>query len=302
MYRPRNKRMPTVIREITERQQKVLVALERYDHLDTKHLSLLTGLSLGNIKKPLRDLFDAGLIERPPNNGYRRDRLKDPQVHKRTALGTDWLERHDLIPHRAIYRAAGGQPPHDLAVAQLLVCIELAHREAGLRFITADEILADAPRATKDMKTPFRFETDHGFVIPDAVFSTEYESKYQISFVEVNLSDHGEKAYKRKAQAYGDIIFGGIYKKQLALEQYARVLTFDTSMTSTNTMMRHTEDRDPSYFKLIPTYGRFEIAPPPVENILDNWRDIKGHDITLKEPKHGSTRKTAKPVRAERHA
>ena len=204
-------------------------------------------------------------------------------MHKRTEAGTDWLERHDLVPHRATYRAAGGQPPHDLAVSQLLACIELAHKAAGLPFFTADEIIARAPDETRRMKQPWRFETSHGHLIPDAMFATEYPDDFRISFVEVNLSDHGDQKYERKARAYTELIFRGIYKNQLGMEQYARVLTFDASPSTMQTMLKHTEDRDPAYFKLIPSYGRFEIAPPPVENILDNWRDLKGHTINLKE-------------------
>jgi hypothetical protein len=282
--RKRNVRVPEPLREPSERHKKILLALESYNHLDTKHLALITGLSLDNLEEPARKLFHSGLVDRPSNNLYRRDRLNDPIVHKRNDVGTDWLERHELVPPRAIYTGRGGQPPHDLAVSQLMACIKLAHDAAGLRFYTADEILAQAPEETQKLETPFRFETGFGHVIPDAVFATGYgDDEFRISFVEVNLSDHGEKAYKRKAEAYRDLIFAGIYKKQLGMKQYARVLTFDTSKATTAAMLKHTEKRDKSCFKYIPDYGRFEAAPPPVQNILENWRTPTNHSITLEE-------------------
>ena len=283
MNRPRNTRILTPLRKISGRHEKILIALERYDHLDTKHLALITGLSLKNLEVPARQLFDAGLVDRPAPNLYKRDRRNDPAVHRRTDASTDWLERHDLVPHRAVYRAAGGQPPHDLAVSQLGVCIELAHQAAGLPFFTADEIMAKAPEATRNQKNPFRFETSHGHILPDLLFATEYADEFLISFMEVNLSDHGEQEYKRKQLAYDELIFAGIYKNQLGMKQKARLLTFDNSLSTTKAMLRHTQRRDPFYFKMIPTYGRFEIAPPPVENILENWRDLKGHTIDLTE-------------------
>lgn len=288
MIRKRNVRIVTPLREVGSRAEKILIALERYDHLDTKHLCLITGLSAKNIEVPLRQLFDAGLVDRPPNNLYRRDRLKDPQVHKRTDVGTDWLERHNLIPYRAVYRAAGGQPPHDLAVSQLLCATELEHREAGLPFFTVDEIIAKAPQETRQMKQPYRFETSNGHLIPDAIFATGYPNdEFLITFVEVNLSDHGEQKYKRKVAAYNELIFRGIYKQQLGMEQYARVLNFDNSPATMRTIIKLSEDRDPFYFKLIPEYGRFEIAPPPAVAVLDNWRTTKGRIVTLKEPPNG---------------
>ena len=135
----------------------------------------------------------------------------------------------------------------------------------------------------RKMKQPYRFETSYGHLIPDAMFATEYADDFRIHFMEVNLSDHGEQKYERKARAYSELIFSGIYKNQLGMTQKARVLTFDTSRSTTNAMLKHTERRDPAYFKLIPGYGRFEIAPPPVENILANWRDVKDHIIDLTE-------------------
>jgi hypothetical protein len=283
MNRKRNVRVPLDLRTVSERQEKVLIALERYDHLDSKHLSLLTGLSRDNLKKPLRDLFDAGLILRPPQRNYKRDTLNDSQVYKRTSAGTDWLERHNLLPPRAAYIGAGGQPPHDLAVSQLLVCIEMAHREAGLPFFTIEEIIAAAPEETRRLKTPHRFETSNGHIIPDAMFSTQYGDEFLLSFMEVNLSDHGEAKYQKKARAYAELIFRGIYKTQLGMQQYARILTFDNSNATMKDMLKHTEARDPAFFKLIPSYGRFEAAPPPVENILENWRDVKGRLADLRK-------------------
>jgi hypothetical protein len=274
MNRKRNVRILEPIRNVSQRQTKVLVALERYGQLDSKHLSLITGLSMDNIAEPLLKLFHSGLVDRPPNNLYRRDRLKDAQVYKRTDLGLDWLERHQIVPHRAILVAAGGSPHHDLAVAQLLACIEAAHLESGLTFYPAGAILSNSPAKTQKLTSPFRFEVGSGHVLPDATFATGYGNDlFCTSFIEVNLSDHGTDKYKKKSAAYHEIISSGQYRTHFdySLEHKARLLTFDASPTTMATMRSFALKDDPFYFKLIPEYGRFEKAPAPTPAILKDW-------------------------------
>jgi hypothetical protein len=97
------------------------------------------------------------------------------------------------------------------------------------------------------------------------------------------LSDHGASEYARINKAYSDIIFGGVYKTQLGMTQNARVLTFDADEYTTKVMLKHTENRDPFYYKLIPEYGEYQRAPLPLDDILDNWRTPTNKIVTLKE-------------------
>src|ERR1700730_9312292 len=104
------------INELGRRHVKILSAIERYGLSDTKHLCLLTGLSDDNIEEPLRQLFDAGLIERLPNRLYNRDENTDAQVYGKHWRGTDWLETNGLMPLRATWITNGGQASHNLKV------------------------------------------------------------------------------------------------------------------------------------------------------------------------------------------
>jgi len=273
MNRPRTKRDPSnTVRAPGTRHRKILIAIERYGLLDTKHLCLISGLNPKNIELPLRQLFDAGLIEKLPNNQFNRDRLKDPQVYKKADLGTDWLERHELLPYRVTWIAAGGQATHNLKVCLALASIEIAITQAGLRFIPWEELLASASDATRRMKSPYRFATSNGDVVPDAIFSVaNADDFHRMFFLEVDLSDHGEKAYKAKADAYRELIFRGIYKRQLDVEQYASVLTITTSPTRHKMLAALTDKKDPAYIKTMPEYGSFEIAPSPALSILEDW-------------------------------
>ena len=274
MNRPRTKRDPdNSVRAPGSRHRKILIAIERYELLDTKHLSTITGLSSKNIELPLRQLFDAGLILKEPNNKYNRDRLKDPQVYKRSDSGTDWLDRHNLIPYRATWITAGGQATHNLKVSLALASIEAAATTANLRFIPWEELLAGANEQTRKMKSPYRFHTSNGDLVPDAIFSiANAEDYHRLFFLEVDLSDHGEKVYKLKADAYRELIFRGIYKRQLDVEQHATVLTITTSPSRTKMLKDLNNKHDPSFIKTMPEYGSFEVAPSPALSILEDWQ------------------------------
>lgn len=261
------------ITELGSRHAKILSAIERYGLSDTKHLCLLTGLSEDNIEEPIRQLFDAGLIDRLSNRLYNRDRNTDAQVYGKNDKATDWLETNNLIPHRATWITQGGQASHNLKVCLALANLEAAFANEGLRFIPWEEIVWDAPEHTKKMKRPWRLTTDdYGHVEPDAIFSVATAEDYRrLIFLEINLSDHGAKAYHTKAAAYHDIIFKGIYKKQFAMEQWASVLTISTNPRQQEIMAEATQRKDPSYFKLMPQYGTFARAPSPAPTILQDW-------------------------------
>src|SRR5258708_1566981 len=131
------------ITELGRRHVKILSAIERYGLSDTKHLCLLTGLSADNIEEPIRQLFDAGLIDRFSNRLYNRDTNTDAQVYGKNAKATDWLETNNLVPHRASWITQGGQASHNLKVCLALASLEAALTREGLRFIPWEEILWD---------------------------------------------------------------------------------------------------------------------------------------------------------------
>lgn len=253
------------------RHLKLLVAIESYGLSDTKHLSLLTGLSLKNIERPLRELYTSGLIRKVPNNLYNRDKLNAPQVYGKAHTGFELLERRGLVPLRAMWTMAGGQASHNLKVCLALASIEVAATKAGLRFIPWEEILQDAPEETKNLDHPFRIKTETFDLVPDAMFSLADKEDYRV-FVpfELDLSDHGKKAYEVKAEHYRELKSRGIYKRQFDMEQPMAVATITTNRSRLEAMAQFAI-KDPFYFKVMPQYGDFERAPAPALDILDGW-------------------------------
>ena len=284
MNRPRSKRFPIVLRSVSPRRQQILTALARYRYLDSKHIFAMIGCANSNAKSDLRHLYDAGLIDRLPNNLFRRDRLKDPQVYEITDDGIDYLDQRNLTPRRATWLRAGtrGTPVHNLVLCLALASFEMAVTKAGLRFIAWEEILVRAPEATRLLKSPHRFEVSGGELVPDAICSVEYPAQFRIFAWEIDLSNHGQKEYAAKARGYHELIFKGIYKRQLGMQQPMNVLTITTNIPRRDTMAILAKDK-PFLFKTMPEYGSYEIAPAPALSILENWHRANHPPVNLKE-------------------
>ncbi|KRQ09143.1 replication-relaxation family protein [Bradyrhizobium manausense] len=284
MNRPRTKRLPIVLRRLSSRHNQILSALARYRYLDSKHIFALIGCENSNAKSALRRLFDAGLINRLSNNLFRRDRLKDPQVYEISAEGIAYLKSRELLPDRAIWVKSGsrGTPVHNLVVCLALASFEVAVTKAGLRFIPWEAILTRAPSATKQLKAPFRFPVTSGELIPDAICSVEYPNEYRMFFWEIDLSNHGEKEYATKARGYHELIFKGVYKRHLGVQQLMNVLTITTNTARRDTMANLAKDK-PFLFKVVPEYGSYEAAPAPAQSILENWHRAIHPPVNLKE-------------------
>jgi hypothetical protein len=274
--RPRTgKRSPRTLLRALERKKrhiKILQAIERYGLSDAPHLVALTGLKYKNLAEAINQLYHWGLIDRPSNKNYNRDELKDPLVYKKNQRGTDWLEAHGLLPKRALWFVDGGQASHNLKVALALASFEYAFTALGFTFIPWEELLEDAPEHVRDRESPWRFDVNERDVVPDALFSVASPDDYHcLFFLEVDLSDHGKKAYRIKTELYRDLIFRGIYKDHLNVTQRAAVATLTTVPSRERIMASFCEKNDPFYFKTVPEYGVAEITPPPSVQMLDGW-------------------------------
>jgi hypothetical protein len=288
MNRKRHERDKTnAVTKLNGRHIKLLVALERYGKSDINHLKLLIGSpTTWNIDDQLRELFDTGLVDKLNNKLHGRDTTTDPDIYSKNKAGTDWLKDNNLLPYHAIWSAAGGNAPHNLKVVLALQTIEAAVTEAGLRFITWEELLLDAPEPTKKLKAPWRFplryEPENNddtkptiyHIVPDGIFSVATLDDYhRIFFFELDLSDHGDPAYEAKAKLYHDLIFKGIYKRHLGITQWATILTMTTNQSRLLALANATPKNDPSVLKLTPQYAAIAKAPKPDPYILQGWID-----------------------------
>lgn len=285
MRRPRNQRSPITLSRIPPNWERILITLGRYRYLDTAHIFLLTGWTNTNAEAALRKLYDAGLIDRLPNNRFRRDRLKDGQVYELTDRGHDYLEQNNLKPPKVTWLKGGnyGTPDHNLKLCLLLASLEATFTRAGRRFIAWEEIYATLPDAARKLASPYRFTTAAGDIVPDALFSVQYsDEEYLLYWVELDLSAHGEKEYECKTKGYSEVIFKGLYKQRFNMAQDSRVLTITNSLPRREAMARIATDK-PFLFKAITEYGDFQKAPQPALTILTGWHRAKHPQVNLTE-------------------
>lgn len=259
--------------KVGSRLHLILAALERYPYLDINFLMYLTGLSEDNLEVPLRQAFDSALIDRLQNKKFDRDRFTDPQVYGRNPNGSDWLLRKGLKPPSTTWVTAGGTPAHNLKACLFTANIDVAFLRAGYQTEVWEELLRGAPEKTKRLKSPWRFTIDEDHhLVPDGILSAiRKDDLRRCNFIEIDLSDHGQFNYEAKAALYDRLIFGGIYKKHLGIEQWASVLTMTTSLSRFETMMRVTDKSSPALFKYMPSWGPYDKAPRPDPAILDGW-------------------------------
>jgi hypothetical protein len=292
MRRSRYAPKPIEHTSVTSKRLLVLQALYRYRYLDTKHLILLADWSKHSAYPALRNMVGAGLIRVLPNNRFSRDRLKDALVYEIAQEGIDYLEAHDLQVPVVTWLRAGhyGNPDHNLKLCLSLCSMELACKAAGLGFHPWGEILAAAPESTRNSPHPFRFDVGGKRYIPDAIFTVEYPDTFACFAYELDISNHGEKDYREKFEWYHDLIFDGVYKKQLGMTQNMFVLTATITPVRAKNLLTYLPKRHkPFLIKAIPQYGLFDKAPVPDLSILDEWHTAKGELVSLKGDANGRT-------------
>ncbi len=180
-------RQPTgkVVRP-TEARLRVLTALARHGPLPAPILYAFSPTrGYDNFRKTLRDLYHersvhgGAYLERPFVTPRRRTDARalavdcQPAVYRLTDAGRAALE--------AAYGpddAPRGNAPlvHQLLTAATTASIELAARQAGCRYLSTHDLLADArcPEATRQAANPLRIPVDGTALIPDALFGLEY--------------------------------------------------------------------------------------------------------------------------------
>lgn len=285
MRRPRNKRTPIVLRDIPPNWRRILIALARYRYLDTAHIFHLIGWTNTNAELALRKLFDAGLINRLPNNRFQRDRLKDGQVYELSEAGSDYLADNGLTPFKATWLKDGhyGNPNHNLNLCLATACIEVAYTKLGYRFVPWGEIYSRLPKEAQSLPSPYHFNTSKGLIKTDNLYSVEFGAdEFMLEWLEIDLSPHGADEYANKAKGYEEIIYKGLYKQRFNMAQHSRVLTITNSLPRRDTMAKLATDKL-FYFKAMPEYGDFRKAPQPALTILNDWHRAKHPPANLTE-------------------
>ncbi len=147
----------------TERDFTLLHALYKYQLLTTHQLVNVHQGSEHKTRLRLRELFDAGLLERFHTKTDMTIPGSEPIVYALTDLGADWLSEHrdDIDRQRTRYNENNARRkitsiPHALMVADIMLAFELAcyYGPERAAFVAQQHMISHAPEQTRNRRTP----------------------------------------------------------------------------------------------------------------------------------------------------
>jgi hypothetical protein len=258
LRRPRFERAKVAGIKLTSRDLLILRAVERHRLLRSTNLIALLDGSRQTTLRRLQLLFHHGYLDRPAAQLDWYAKGSEPLVYALGNRGAAVLaaegERSGALRWES--RNVSRQfLRHTLAVAEVMVAFEVACRDTeGVEFIPSEEILAGAPKATRRLRLPFRWQVEvreggnlHRLgVEPDRVFGLRFagepEGRQRAYFfleadrgtMPVMRQGLEQTSFRRKLLGYGETWRQGLHRTHLGIPNF-RVLT----VTTNEERMRH---------------------------------------------------------------
>jgi DNA-binding Lrp family transcriptional regulator len=245
---PRFKRVATVAPiQLTERDHDILRLVHRHRFLRSHQIIALIGGSPQPLSRRLQWLFHHGYLERPRAQLQYYERGGSQPIayglgNKSGSLlqlnPTSWGEKNRGIGR--MYLA------HALLVSDVMVSLELACRQRGIRLLHEDELSLPV-EAPLQWRVKLRDGTKLG-VIPDRVFALEYaDQKGQMQQVYYFLeADRGtmpvvrhkltQTSFYRKLLAYEATWTNKVHQRHLGIPRF-RMLTVTTSAARVKSLL-----------------------------------------------------------------
>jgi hypothetical protein len=245
---PRFQRVATVAPiRLTARDQKIIRLIHRHRFLRSHQIIALVGGSAQNLSRRLQWLFHHGYLERPRAQLQYYERSGSQTIayglgNKSGSLlqlnPAAWGEKNRGIGR--MYLA------HALLVSNVMVSLELACRQHGIRLLHEDELNLPV-KAPLHWRVKIRDGTKLG-VIPDRVFALEYaDQNGQVQRVYYFLeADRGtmpvvrkklsQSSFYRKLLAYETTWTNKVHQRHLGIPRF-RVLTVTTSAARVKSLL-----------------------------------------------------------------
>src|SRR5579862_7177181 len=184
---PRFERDPNVAPiDVTERDREIIRQVHRHRFLRSSHIAALVGGSHQQLLRRLQLLYHHGYVERPrcqldfyyqPGSREIVYGLGDKGGAILSQEGVAYSDCRWSDKNRAVGRV---QLEHWLLVSEIMVRIESACRNRGIRLIMGDELVASGER------TSFRWNMEIGGgvklgIAPDCVFALDYAEHDNVS-------------------------------------------------------------------------------------------------------------------------
>ena len=249
---PRFKRAATVAHiQLTERDHEIIRLVHRHRFLRSHQIVALIGGSAQQLSRRLQLLFHHGYLERPRAQLEYYERSGSQTIayglgNKSSSLlqndsgsiPASWGEKNRAIGR--IYLA------HALLVSDVMVSLELACRQHGVRLLHEDELQLPVEVPLR-WRVKLRDGTKLG-VIPDRVFALEYpDQNGQMQRVYYFLeADRGtmpvvrqklsQTSFYRKLLAYEATWTNKVHQRHLGIPRF-RVLTVTTSAARVKSLL-----------------------------------------------------------------
>ncbi len=303
--------------ELTARDIEIFKLLQRYRYLRSTFLyAFVGGKNETRFKERLGALFhDGRYINRPKDQWQFAGARYAPAIYELDRAGEAVLAELGVGSQRAASTGSHSQFAHSLMIAETLASIELGSRAAGnVRFISAEEIIANAPdtarKAGKPLALPVsithifprdRTESAVFDLIPDAVFGLAYTEpggakSYRFFALEaerenrVAASSLKQTSFLKKVLAYRDIAARETYRAQFGTPNLV-VLVVTGSMARVETMkkvvMEVTAGKGSSMFlfRPFPTLADpFKPASPTTDLFSGPWLRAGHPDFFINKP------------------
>ena len=245
---PRFQRVATVAPiQLTERDHQIIRLILRHRFLRSHQIIVLIGGSAQQLSRRLQWLFHHGYLERPRAQLQYYERSGSQTIayglgNKSGSLlqlnPASWGEKNRAIGR--IYLA------HALLVSDVMVSLELACRQHGVRLLHEDELYLPV-EAPLHWRVKLRDGTKLG-VIPDRVFALEYPDQTgQMQRIYYFLeADRGtmpvvrqklsQTSFYRKLLAYESTWINKVHQRHLGIPRF-RVLTVTTSVARVKSLL-----------------------------------------------------------------
>lgn len=233
--------------QLTERDHEIIRLIHRHRFLRSHQIIALIGGSAQNLSRRLQWLFHHGYLERPRAQLQYYERNGSQTIAY--GLGNKSGSLLQLNPaywgekNRGIGRM---YLAHALLVSDVIVSLELACRQHGIRLLHEDEL--DLPvEAPLHWRVKIRDGTKLG-VIPDRVFALEYADQHGSTqrvyyFLEADRGTMpvvreklAQSSFYRKLLAYEATWTSKVHQRHLGIHRF-RVLTVTTSTVRVKSLL-----------------------------------------------------------------
>lgn len=217
----------------------------------------------------------------------------NPVVVDLARAGRALLREHGLLARHA--GPPGGPYLHRFMTAAITASIEIAAREAGIRYVSQEEILVrqTCPEATRLARHPLAFPLpDGGHLVPDQLFGLEYPvasggKRYRFFALEADRGteplrprDRSRSSILQKLDGYLHVRRRESFREQFGIPNLL-VLVVTTSVDRMEAMIALTAEivggapelADGFLFKSKSEFGRWWHAPGAMTDLLtEPWR------------------------------